>query len=67
MGDAGCSGTPLPRKLGLTDGQTPAFFAAPPEVKPLKTAADFAQLKLCAVDAVWSGLKLVIPVAQRGR
>ena len=55
MSDAGCSGTPLPRKLGLTGGQTVAFFAAPPEVKPLKTAADFAQLKL------------VIPVAQRGR
>jgi hypothetical protein len=24
-------------------------------------------IKVCAVDAVWSGLKLVIPVAQRGR
>ena len=144
MSEAGYSGTPLPRKLGLKDGQVVAFVAAPPEVEPLKSAADFRQrieaptaadlaasgpvfdlvwafftteadlrealgflraairsdgaiwiswpkraskvptditedviraaalpalvdVKVCAVDAVWSGLKLVIPVAQRGR
>ena len=144
MTQAGYSGTPLPRKLGLKDGQVVAFVAAPPEVEPLRAAADFLQLieaptaadlaasgpvfdlvwafftteadlrealgflraaikpegmiwiswpkkasrvptdvtedviraaalpslvdvKVCAVDAVWSGLKLVIPVAQRGR
>ena len=44
MTDAGYSGTPLPRKLGLKDGQTVAFVAAPPEVAPLKSAAAFAQL-----------------------
>ena len=142
MTDAGYSGTPLPRKLGLKDGQTVAFVAAPPEVEPLKSAADFGRLvaaptaadlaaagpvfdlvwafftaeadlrealgflraavkpdgmiwaswpkkasrvatditedviraaalpalvdvKVCAVDAVWSGLKLVIPVKDR--
>ena len=142
MTEAGYSGTPLPRKLGLKDGQAVAFVAAPPEVAPLKAAADFGQLvealtaadlaasgpvfdlvwafftteadlrdalgvlraaikpdgaiwiswpkraskvhtdvtedviraaalpalvdvKVCAVDAVWSGLKLVIPVKDR--
>jgi hypothetical protein len=142
--EAGYSGTPLTKKLGFRDGQVAAFVAAPPEVEPLKSAADFVQLleaptaadlaasgpvfdlvwafftseadlrealgvlraaikpdgmiwiswpkkaskvptdvtedviraaalpslvdvKVCAVDAVWSGLKLVIPVAQRGR
>ena len=44
MTDAGYSGTPLPKKLGLKDGQTVAFVAAPPEVASLKSAADFARL-----------------------
>ena len=44
MTDAGYSGTPLPKKLGLKDGQTVAFVAAPPEVAPLKASADFGQL-----------------------
>ena len=142
MTDAGYSGTPLPKKLGLKDGQTVAFVAAPPEAASLSTSADFTQLieaptaadlaasgpvfdlvwafftaeadlrealgflraaikpagaiwiswpkrasrvptditedviraaalpglvdvKVCAVDAVWSGLKLVIPVKDR--
>jgi hypothetical protein len=141
---AGYSGTPLPRKLGLKDGQIVAFVAVPPELAHLRAAVDFGQLieaptaadlaasgpvfdlvwafftteadlhealgflraaikpdgaiwiswpkraskvptdvtedviraaalptlvdvKVCAVDDVWSGLKLVIPVAQRGR
>ena len=44
MTGAGYSGTPLPKKLGLKDGQTAAFVAAPPEVGPLRTAVDFGEL-----------------------
>ena len=142
MSEAGYSGTPLPKKLGLKDGQVVAFVSMPPEIAPMRAAADFAQLieaptaadlavagpvfdlvwafftteadlrealgflraaikpagaiwiswpkraskvptdvtedviraaalpalvdvKVCAVDAVWSGLKLVIPVKDR--
>jgi hypothetical protein len=141
---AGYSGTPLPKKLGLKDGQRVAFVALPPELEALTSAAAFAEvlrapcaadlaaagptldvihgfftaerdlrealailraaikpdgaiwiswpkraakvptditedviraaalprlvdIKVCAVSEVWSGLKLVIPVAQRAR
>lgn len=39
---AGYSGTPLPRKLGLKDGQRALFVALPPELETLARAADFA-------------------------
>ena len=141
---AGYSGTPLPTKLGLKDGQSVAFIALPPELQSLTAAAHFMQaleapsaadlaaagpvfdvihafftaeadlrealfilraairpdgaiwiswpkraakvptditedviravalpslvdVKVCAVTEVWSGLKLVIPRAQRPR
>jgi hypothetical protein len=41
--DAGYSGTPLPKKLGLKDGQAAAFIALPPELSALTAAADFVQ------------------------
>lgn len=142
MTDAGYSGTPLPKKLGLKPGQRAAFIDVPDSLswvaealaprEPIGTtaqalasgssldvvwafftrAADMADalprlraaiqpagmiwiswpkrtartdtdltediirdaalagglvdVKVCAVDATWSGLKLVIPVAQRG-
>ncbi len=139
---AGYSGTPLPRKLGLKDGQRALFIALPPSLAGLRSAAGFisvaeaataagplppgpfdvahlfttsagelaraapllrdrivangmiwvswpkkaakvptditedlirdvvlpiglVDVKVCAVDEVWSGLKLVIPVALR--
>jgi hypothetical protein len=34
-------------------------------VRELALAAGLVDVKVCAVDAVWSGLKLVIPRAQR--
>ncbi len=43
MSEAGYSGTPLPQKLGLKDGQAVAFVALPPELIALTTAAEFAQ------------------------
>ena len=30
-------------------------------------AADLVDIKVCAIDATWSGLKLVIPKAMRGK
>jgi hypothetical protein len=41
---AGYSGTPLPKKLGLKDGQITAFIALPPDLEPLTRAADFVQV-----------------------
>ena len=144
MSEAGYSGTPLPKKLGLKDGQAAAFIALPPELSGLTRAAELMQaleaptaadlaaagpvfdlilafftteadlreqlallkgairpngmiwvgwpkraskvptditedviravalpalvdVKVCAVAEVWSGLKLVIPVADRPR
>lgn len=36
------------------------------EVRELALAAGLVDVKVCAVDAVWSALKLVIPLARRG-
>jgi hypothetical protein len=36
-------------------------------VRQLALARGLVDVKVCAVDEVWSGLKLVIPVAQRPR
>ena len=41
---AGYSGTPLPKKLGLKDGQRALFIALPPELENLARAADFAAI-----------------------
>ena len=42
MTGAGYSGTPLPRKLGLADGQQVAFVGLPAELEVLAAAASFA-------------------------
>ena len=42
MTEAGYSGTPLPRKLGLKDGQAIGFLDLPAGLEVLKQAADFA-------------------------
>lgn len=34
-------------------------------IRGLALSMDLVDVKVCAVDAVWSGLKLVIPVAKR--
>jgi hypothetical protein len=36
-------------------------------VRGLALARGLVDVKVCAVGAIWSGLKLVIPLAQRGR
>jgi hypothetical protein len=40
----GYSGTPLPQKLGLKDGQRVLFIALPPELKELRKARDFVEI-----------------------
>lgn len=36
------------------------------EVRRMALATGLVDIKVCAVDAIWSGLKLVIPVKDRG-
>ncbi len=40
----GYSGTPLPQKLGLKDGQRVLFIALPPELEELRKARDFVEI-----------------------
>jgi hypothetical protein len=68
IASAGYSGTPLPRKLGFKDGQAVAFVAFDPALDVIRKHAlngGLVDVKVCAVDETWSGLKLVIPLADR--
>jgi hypothetical protein len=56
---AGTSGKSVVQKLGLKPGF--CIF-----VDGLSGAYD-GDIKVCAVDEVWSGLKFVIPVKDRGK
>ena len=40
----GYSGTPLPQKLGLKDGQRVLFIALPPELKDLRKSRHFVEI-----------------------
>ncbi len=51
---SGYSGTPLPKKLGLKDGQGVAFITLPDSQKMLASAREFASVEL--VDD-WAALK----------
>lgn len=67
---AGYSGTPLPKKLGLKDGQKAAFIGLPESltedvIRAAALAQGLVDVKVCAVDETWSGLKLVVPKALR--
>ena len=52
---AGYSGTPLPKKLGLKDGQSLLFINLPPELDELGGSREFAQCSHCE----WADLKTV--------
>lgn len=47
----GYSGTPLPQKLGLKDGQRALFLGLPEDLAELKHSRNFAELR----DAGWDG------------
>jgi hypothetical protein len=49
---AGYSGTPLPKKLGLRDGQVVGFLDLPVALRELKHAAAFASVEEVAADRV---------------
>ncbi|HQZ14095.1 MAG TPA: DUF3052 domain-containing protein, partial [Devosia sp.] len=49
----GYSGTPLPRKLGLKDGQRVLFIDLPKELGALRNACQFAEAK----QATWKNWK----------
>jgi len=62
---AGYSGTPLVRKLGLKAGMTVQVVDAPAPYERLVGSfacrlPGFVDVKGCAIDATWSGLKLVV-------
>lgn len=60
MAEAGYSGTPLPRKLGLKDGQRAAFLGLPDDLAWLATAADFAGVSRTeGIDRAATGLDVV--------
>ena len=44
MADAGYSGTPLPQKLGLKDGQRVLFIALPKDLKDLRKSRHFIEI-----------------------
>ena len=52
MAEAGYSGTPLPKKLGLKDGQIVGFLDLPEAHEDLKTAALFAFVEDVAVERI---------------
>lgn len=49
MAEPGYSGTPLPKKLGLKDGQKVLFIAPPGNLQDLKSSREFAAV----VEAGW--------------
>lgn len=57
MISAGYSGTPLPKKLGLSDGQNVLFVGLPASLQPLKSAGLFRSVE----SADWTDLKPVGP------
>ena len=55
---AGTSSTPLANKLGYRPGHRAALRRAP--VRELALPLGLVDIKVCAVDEVWSGLLLVL-------
>ncbi|KQV09629.1 hypothetical protein [Devosia sp. Root105] len=51
---SGYSGTPLPQKLGLKDGQRALFLGLPDELGELAVAREFAEVRVSEWDA-WRG------------
>jgi hypothetical protein len=51
----GYSGTPLPQKLGLKDGQRVLFIALPPELKDLRKSRHFVEIAEAGWDTSTDG------------
>ena len=52
---AGYSGTPLPQKLGLKDGQRVLFISLPPELKDLRTSRRFVEIAQAGWESFTEG------------
>jgi hypothetical protein len=52
---SGYSGTPLPQKLGLKDGQRVLFIALPPELKDLRKSRNFVEIAEAGWDTFTDG------------
>ncbi|RYE11056.1 MAG: DUF3052 domain-containing protein [Hyphomicrobiales bacterium] len=55
LSPVGYSGTPLPQKLGLKDGQRVLFIALPKDLKELRKSRDFAEAKEATWDSFTKG------------
>ena len=53
---SGYSGTPLPQKLGLKDGQRALFLSLPDELDELATSREFLEVERAEWDS-WRGTK----------
>jgi hypothetical protein len=61
----GYSGTPLAKKLGIAAGV--ATDITEQVIRELALPTGLVDIKVCAVDETWSGLKLVIRRTRRTR
>jgi hypothetical protein len=57
---SGYSGTPLAKKLEIRAGSRLCLQAAPGNYRELALPMNLVDIKVCALDATWSGLKLVV-------
>jgi hypothetical protein len=62
---SGYSGTPLATKLGIAAGARLFLHEAPANYRELALPTGLVDIKVCAVDETWSGLKLVIRRTRR--
>ena len=75
--NAGYSGTPLPKKLGIKEGSLVAALWASAHFPALLDSLPYgvrlrSDNKICAIDQDWSGLRFVVrtndrPPRKRGR
>lgn len=65
---AGYSGTPLIKKLGIADGMKAAKMQTEideTKVRAIGLETGLVDVKVCAVDETWSGLKFVFRLKDR--
>jgi hypothetical protein len=56
---AGCSGTPLPKKLGIKSGHRVALIRPPARgvVREVALPTGLVDNTVCAIDSTWSALR----------
>lgn len=58
MAETGYSGTSLPKKLGLKDGQTVGYLGLPDELEALKQSAQFASVEALTAERIGKATEL---------